>query len=125
MVELESIRSDQWNMFETHSAGHVLKESQSALVASSPNDCRRPKPRPDLDHGEDPDRLVLAANNCANLVCLKLGNGDASYFSIIESTTRVGCFFEPASNGIPADSLYSGDCGLIQSLDAESGNLIN
>jgi hypothetical protein len=53
-----------------------------------------------------------------------LGNGDASYFSIIESTTRGGCLFEPAIDSIPADSLYSSDCRFVQALDAESGNLI-
>ena len=59
-----------------------------------------------------------------NLVCLKLGNSDVSYFSIIESTTRGGCLFEPAIDSIPADSLYSSDCRFVQALDAESGNLI-
>ncbi len=98
--------------------------SQRVSETSSPNDCRRPKPRPDFDGGKDPVRLVLTANNCANLVGLKLRNGNAGYFLIFESTTRVGCFFEPASDGISAVSLYSGDCGLIQPFDAESGNLI-
>ena len=60
----------------------------------------------------------------ANLVCLKLGNGDASYFSIIESTTSGGCLFEPAIDSVPGDSLYASNRGPVQSLDAESGNLI-
>jgi hypothetical protein len=51
------------------------------------NDCRRPKPGPDLNRGEDPDRLFLAEDDRANLVYSKLGNGDASYFSIFESAT--------------------------------------
>jgi hypothetical protein len=68
--------------------------------------------------------LFLAEDGRANLVCLKLGNSDAGYFSIVESTTRGGCLFEPAIDSIPADSLYSSDCGLIQTFDAESRNLI-
>jgi len=124
MVELESIRGNQWNMFEIHSAGYVSKESKGVLVASPPNDCRGPKPRPDLDHGEDPDRLVLAANNCVNLVCLKFDDGESRCFAIVEPTAAVACPFEPASNGIPSDSLYSCDCGLIQTFNAESHNLI-
>jgi hypothetical protein len=60
----------------------------------------------------------------ANLVCLKLGNGDASYFSIIESTTGGGCLFEPAIDSVPGDSLYPSNRRLAQSLDAESRNLI-
>jgi len=67
MVELESICGNQRDSFDIHSIGYVSKKGQRVSVTSSPNDCRRPKPRPDLDHGEDPDRLLLSANECANL----------------------------------------------------------
>jgi hypothetical protein len=71
-----------------------------------------------------PDRLILAAKNCANLVCLKLGNGESRHCGIIEPTTRVGGLFEPAIDGIPADSLYSSNCGFVQAFDAEAGDLV-
>jgi len=32
---------------------------------------------------------------------------EVSYFSIVEPTTKIGCFFEPTRNGIPGNSLYS------------------
>ena len=76
-VKIKSIRGNQRNKFEIHPAGYVSKEGKCVSVTSPPNDCRRPKPRPDLDRGEDPDRLFLAEDDRANLVCLKLGNGDA------------------------------------------------
>jgi hypothetical protein len=36
----------------------------------------------------------------------QLLDGNGSYFSIVEPTTKMGCLFEPASNGIPRNSLY-------------------
>ena len=63
-------------------------------------------------------------NDRANLVRLKPGNRDFSYFSTIESTTRGGCLFEPAIDGIPGNWLYRSNRGPVQSLDAESRNLI-
>jgi hypothetical protein len=56
---------------------------------------------------EDPDRMFFVADDRAHLVCLKLLDGEGSYFSIVEPTTKMGCLFEPASNGIPSNSLYS------------------
>jgi hypothetical protein len=38
--------------------------------------------------------------------------------------TRGGRLFEPASDRDPGDSLYRSNRGLVQSLDSESGNLI-
>jgi hypothetical protein len=124
MVKLESVRGDQRETFETHSAGYISEKGESVPVAPSSDDGRWPKPRPDIDRDENPDRLVLAANNCAELICLKFRNGESYYFFIVEPTTRGGCLFEPAIDSIPADSLYSSDCGLIQTFDAESSNLI-
>ena len=109
---------------QIRSTGDIPKESGCASIASPSNDCRRPNPGPDLNRGKDPNRLFLVVDDGANLVRLKLGNGDASYFSIIELTTRGGCLFEPAIDSIPANPLYSGDGGLIQTFDAESRNLI-
>jgi hypothetical protein len=36
----------------------------------------------------------------------------------------MGCLFEPASDCIPGNLLYSGDCGLVQALDAQGGNFV-
>jgi hypothetical protein len=67
LVEFESVSGDQRDTFKIHSAGYVLKESERVSVASSPYDSRRPKPRPDVNRGEDPDRVFLAADDCPNL----------------------------------------------------------
>jgi hypothetical protein len=73
---------------------------------------------------EDPDRVFLAADDRPNLVCLKLHNGERSYFSIVEPTTNIGCLFEPAIGGIPGDPLYSGDRRLVQAFDAQHDNFV-
>jgi hypothetical protein len=123
-VKVESARGDQRGTFEVHSADYVLKESERVLEASSPCDSRRPEPRPDVNRGEDPDRVFLAADDRANLVYLKLLDGEGSYFSIVEPTTDLGGLFEPASDGIPGNSLYSSNHGLVQALDAERGDFV-
>jgi hypothetical protein len=51
--------------------------------------------------------VFLAADDRANLVCLKLLDGEGSDFSIVDPTTKTGCLFGPASNRIPRNSLYS------------------
>jgi hypothetical protein len=101
-----------------------LKESERVSVASSAYDGRRPKPRPDVNRGEDPDRVFFAADDRPNLVSLKLRDCESSYSSMVEPTTRMGCLFEPSSDGIPGDLLYPYDCRLAQALDAECGNFI-
>ena len=103
-------------MFKIHSSSYVLKEGPRVSVASSPYDGRRPKPRPDVNRGEDPDRLFLAADDRPNLVRLKLGEGESCYSAIVEPTTRMGGLFEPSSDGIPCDLLYPCDCRLVQAV---------
>jgi len=51
-------------------------------------------------------------------------SGQSSYFLIVETTTPVASFFQPAIDGIPADSLDAGDSRLVQAFNAESGDLI-
>jgi len=123
LVELESVGGDQRGTFEIHSAGYVLKESERVGVASSPYDRRRPNPRPDVNRGEDPDRVFLVADDRPNLVSLKLRDCESCYSSIVEPT-RMGCLFEPSSDGIPGDQLNRGDRRLVQALDHESGNFV-
>ena len=106
-VKVESVRGDQRGTFKIHSTDHVLEEGERVSVASPPYDSRRPEPRPDVNRGEDPDRMFFVADDRANLVCLKLLDLEGSYFSIVEPTTKMGCLFEPSSNGIPSNSLYS------------------
>jgi hypothetical protein len=71
LVKLEAVCGDQRGTFKIHSAGDVLKESERVSVASSPYDGRRPEPRPDVNRGEDPYRVFLAADDCPDLVSLK------------------------------------------------------
>jgi hypothetical protein len=69
-VELESICGNQREMFEIYSAGDVLKQRECISVASSPDYCGQPEPRPDFNCGEDPYRLFFAADDRSDLVCL-------------------------------------------------------
>ena len=80
LVKLEAVCGDQGDTFKIHSAGYVLKESERVSVASSPYDGRRPKPRPDVNRGEDPDRVFLAADDRPNLVSLKLRDCESVLF---------------------------------------------
>jgi hypothetical protein len=88
-------------------AAIVTPTVNPAQLTSSPYDGRRPKPRPDVNRGEEPDRVFLAADDRPNLVGLKLREGKCNYFSTVEPTTRMGCLFEPSSDGIPGDLFYS------------------
>jgi hypothetical protein len=123
-VKVESVSGDQRDTFKIHSADHVLEEGERVSVASPPYDGRRPKPRPYVNGGEDPDRVFLAADDRPNLVSLKLRNCESRYSSIVEPTTRMGCLFEPSSDGIPGDLLYPCDRRFVQALDAESGDFV-
>jgi hypothetical protein len=70
LVKPESIRDDQRNLFEIHSFAKVTKEGQGVLGGPFADHGGRPKPRPDIDHGEDPDRLFLASDDRFDFVCL-------------------------------------------------------
>jgi hypothetical protein len=63
---------------------------------------------------EDPDRVFLVADDRPNLVSLKLPDCESFYSSIVEPTTRMGCLFEPSSDGIPGDLLYPCDSRLVR-----------
>src|SRR5262249_17902276 len=123
-VKVEPVRGDQRDTFRLHSADYVLEESERVSIASSPYDSRRPEPRPDVNCGEDPDRVFLAADDRPNLVSLKLRDCEGRNSSIVEPTTRMGCLFEPSSDGIPRDLLYPSDRRLVQALDAECGGFV-
>jgi hypothetical protein len=75
LVKLESVRRDQRGTFKIHSAGYVVKDGERISVAPSPYDSRRPERRPDINRGEEPDRMFFVADD-RNLVCLKLRNGE-------------------------------------------------
>jgi hypothetical protein len=66
--------------------------------------------------------MFFVSDDRLKLVCLKLYDGECSYFSIVEPTTKAT--FEPAIDGIPGYPLYSRDSRLVQALDAECGNFI-
>src|SRR5262249_47335089 len=114
LVEFKSVSDDHRETFKIHSAGYVLKESKRYSVASSPYNGRRPKPRPDVNRGEDPNRVFLAADDRPDLVSLKLRDCESRYSSIIEPTTRMGCLFEPSGDGIPGDVLHTSNGRLVQ-----------
>jgi Galactose oxidase-like, Early set domain len=71
-----------------------------------------------------PYRVFLAADDRQYLVSLKLRDSENCYSSMVEPTTRMGCLFEPSSDGIPGDLLYSGDRRLVRFLDTQGGNFV-
>ena len=77
LVNLESVGGDQRGNFKIHSVGKVLKQIQRVAVASFADHRRWPKPRPDVDHNENPDRLFPAPNDRSDLVCLNLRDGES------------------------------------------------
>jgi hypothetical protein len=101
-----------------------LKQIQRVAVASFADDRRRPKPRPDVDHNENPDRLFPAPNDRSDLVCLKFLNREPIYFLIVKETTAGSCFFQPAMDCIPGKALEASDGGLVHAFDTEGGNSI-
>jgi hypothetical protein len=124
LVELESIRRDEWSNFKIDSVGEVSKQVQRVAVASFADDRRWPKPRPDVEHNENPDRLFPAPDDRSDLVCLNLHHRESFYFSIIETTTAAGCLFQPTMNRIPGNSLDSSNGGLDETFDTEGGHFI-
>ena len=50
---------------------------QRVVVASLADRGRRPKPRPDVDHNENPDPLLLAPDDGSDLIRLKLRDGES------------------------------------------------
>src|SRR4030095_11329882 len=73
---------------------------------------------------EDPHPVFLPADDGPDLVSLKLRDCESCYSLIVEPTTRMGCLFEPASDGIPGDLLYPSDYRLAQALHAECGDFV-
>jgi hypothetical protein len=80
LIELESIRRDEWNQFKVHSVGKVSKQVQRVAIASFAHHCGWPTPRPDVDHNENPDRLFPAPNDRSDLVGLKLCYRESLYY---------------------------------------------
>ena len=124
VVKLESVRGDQRNSFEFHSARNISKQTERVSVAPSPNHSGRPEPRPDVDRNKDPDRLLLAAHHRADLIGLQLCDLKSGNPSIIESATGGGGFLQPAIHGVPGNLLDSGNRRFVYTLDAESGDFI-
>src|SRR5215510_5401777 len=59
----------------------------------------------DVDCDEKPDQLLLLPDDGSDFIGLKLRNGKALHFSIIEPTTPCGCPFQPTMNWVPGDPL--------------------
>ena len=123
-IELKPICGNERNIFDGRSLSDIPKQGQRVLVAASADHGRSPKPRPDIDGCEDPDRLLLALGDRSDLVGLKLRGPEPGCVLIVEATTGVARFFQPAIDSIPADVLDSGDRRLVQAFDAQSRNLI-
>src|SRR5262249_44009151 len=123
-VELESVAGDQRDGLQIHSIREVTKQVPGVVVASLADDGRRPKPGPDIDHNEDPDRLLLVPHNGSDFVRLKFRDGKTPYFLITKLTAAGACSFQPAMNCVPAEPVDSSDGRLVQAFDTERGNSI-
>jgi hypothetical protein len=123
-IELKSVRHDQRNIFLVRSFSNVPKQGQRALVAAICRLRSKTKVGTDLDGREDPGRLLLTLNDRSDLVGLKLGGPEPVYSLIVEATTAVAGFLQPAIDGIPADACDPGNRRLVQAFDAESRHLI-
>src|SRR5262252_571649 len=73
---------------------------------------------------QDPDRLLFTLSDRSDLVGLKLGGPEPGCFLIVEAAAALAGFFQPAIDGIPADTLDAGDSRLVQTFYAESRHLI-
>ena len=91
-IKGESVRGNQRDTFEIRSAEDIPEDRECISIASSSYDCRRPKPRPDLDCGEDPNGLFLVVDDRTDLIRLKLCDRDSIDSSIVEAATRAGSF---------------------------------
>src|SRR5262249_8305240 len=123
-IEIKSVRRDQRNIFLVRSFRNIPKQGQRVVVAASADHGRSPQSGPDFDGGEDPGRLLLTLNEGPDLVGLKLRGLESRYFLIVEATTAVVRFFQPAIDRIPADALDAGYRRLVQAFNAESCHLI-
>jgi hypothetical protein len=124
LIELESIRRDEWSNFKIHSVRKVLQQIQRVAVASLADHRRWPKPGPDVDHGEDPYWPFLASDHRPDLINLKFRDGESFDFAMAEPTTPGGRSFQPTMNCIPGNALGSSDGRFVQAFDAKSGDLV-
>ena len=124
LVEFESIGHDQEVTVQFHATPSVSNQGERIAVASAPDDCRRPQARPNVDRRKDPDRLLFAAGDRANLVGLELSNIEPTDRLVVESSTPRRCSLEPTVDCIPGESLDAGDRRLVHPFDAEGGDLV-
>jgi hypothetical protein len=108
-IKLQSVRGNQRNIFDVGFFSNIPKQGQRVLIAASADHGRTPKPRPDLDGGEDPRWLLLSLDDRSDLVGLKFRGPEPGCFFIIEVTAAVARFFQPAIDGIPGNALDSSD----------------
>ena len=122
-VELESVGGDPGDTVKIHSAGYFLEEGERVSVASSPYDSRRPEPRPDVNRGEDPDRVFFVADDRPNPVSLKLRDGESCYFRSLNRRHEWAAFSSHRATVFQA-ICFTRAIELVQALDAECGNFV-
>jgi hypothetical protein len=120
LIELESIRRDQWSNFKIDSVGKLLQQIQRVALASPADHRRWPKPGPDVDHGEDPYWPFLASDHRSDLINMKFPDGESFDFSMAEPTTAASCSFQPTMNCIPSNALGSSEGRFVPAFDAKS-----
>jgi hypothetical protein len=124
-IELEPVGRDQRDVVSVDPGTDVSKQGESVPIAPLSNNGRRPKARAYFDGSEDPNgRLIFAADQRADLVRLQFTDSNFGDLFMVEAATTGSSFLQPAIHGIPRDLLESSDGRLIDSLDAESSDLI-
>ena len=124
-IEFEPIGSDQRDVVSIAAGANVSKQGESVPIAPLSNNGGRPEARPYFDGRKDPNGwLIFAADQRADLVRLQFTDSNLGDLFMVEATARGSSFLQPVSCRIPGNLLDSGDGRLVDTLDAESGNLI-
>jgi len=124
-IELEPIGSNQRDVVSIAAGAKVSKQGECVPITPLSNNGGRPEARPYFDGRKDPNGwLIFAADQRANLIGLQFADLDLGDPSMVEQTTGGSGLFQPVIHCIPGNMLDSGDGRFVDSLDAESGNLI-
>ena len=124
-VELEAASRDQRDIVSIGPGAEVSKQGEGVPIAPLSHNGGRPQARPYFDGGKDPNgRLRFATEQSADFVGLEFADRDPGDHLLAESATRGRSFLQPTIHGVPSDLLDSSDRRFVDTLDAESGNLI-
>ena len=118
-IEFEASGRDEKFAGKSTALNGIGHELARICIASSADDGRRPEPGGNLDGRKDPGRSIFGADECPNLIGLKLRQFESVKHSVVESAGEFGRPVQPPCNGIPGDSHYPCNRRLVDSFHAE------